>query len=334
MKKKFIKYIVIPLTVVAVLLLALITVGIVSSVTIAGNQVQAYADDFSELADEVEAYRNMVAQYAKDNGIEEYTDNLLCIIQVSTNGKGTDVMNAGEFSFNTKFPKKRGMITEPEYSIECGVKEFKELISLAGVSSNTDSEKLLVVYQSYHLNRGYIDFANGTYTPDNAKSYCEKNSLGEHFNYNFAEQVSFYLASLKGNGEFIYPLSAYHSVSSPYGYRYSPITGEYQLHTGTDFPAPQGTPVLASMAGIVERAETMGGYGNCVVIKHNAKYTTYYAHNVSLVVKKGEQVQQGQIIAYVGSTGNSTGAHCHFEIRENGKSTDPLPYLNGTNRKE
>ena len=76
----------------------------------------------------------------------------------------------------------------------------------------------------------------------------------------------------------------------------------------------------------------MGGYGNCVVIRHNSKYQTYYAHNTSFAVSAGDSVKQGDVIAYVGSTGNSTGPHCHFEIRINGHSVDPMPYL--TNKTE
>lgn len=329
MKTKLIKYVVVPACGAALLLLLLATVG--AAGVLVGNQSKNYVPaETSGLSKEVEAYRKTVKKYADNAGIGEYTDHLLCIMQTSTSGVGSDVMNAGEFSSNTKFPQKRGMITEPSYSIECGVQEFKELISSLSITAPNDSDKLLILYQAYHLNRGYIDYADGSYTPENAKAYCDSKQLGDYFNYNFAQQVAYYLSALNGTGSFKYPLKDFHTVSSPYGYRYSPITGIYELHSGTDFPAPQGTPVLASRAGIVERAENMGGYGNCVVIRHDSKYTTYYAHNVSLVVFPGQTVNQGDIIAYVGSTGNSTGPHCHFEIRENGKPVDSIPYLEST----
>lgn len=330
MKAKLIKYIVIPTVIVILFFLILITMGAASIV--AGNQTASQSIDYAGLSEEVEAYRNKVEKYAKDNGIGDYVDHLLCIMQVSTSGVGTDVMNAGEFEFNTEYPKKRGMITDPDYSIQCGVKEFKALLDLVGVTSTSDNDKLLIVYQAYHINRGYINYCSGKYTPENSKTYCEENELGDHFNADFANQVAFYLQSLNGSGEFKYPLKDYHSVSSPYGYRYSPTHGNYELHSGTDFPAPKNTPVLASMDGVVERAEVMGGYGNCVVIRHNSKYQTYYAHNTSFAVSAGDSVKQGDVIAYVGSTGNSTGPHCHFEIRINGHSVDPMPYL--TNKTE
>lgn len=327
-KKLLVKYLIIPIAFLLLIIISLLSIGIVIT-AVAGSQSQVNIANYDGLSEEVESYRTTVSKYAKANGIEDYTNHLLCIMQVSTGGLGTDVMNAGEFESNVKFPKQRGMITEPEYSIECGVIEFKELLDRSGVSDVSDCDKLLVVYQSYHINRGYIDFANGSYSPDNAMKYCQNNNLGNYFNYNFAEQVSFFLNSFSNTGSFIYPLESYHNISSPFGYRHSPTHGNYELHSGTDFPAPKGTPVLASMDGIVQRSGVMGGYGNCVVIKHNATFTTYYGHNSSLAVSPGEQVKQGQVIAYVGSTGNSTGNHCHFEIRKLGKPTDPMPYLKG-----
>lgn len=330
MKGKLIKYIVVPAVVVVLFLIILVTMGAAS--VVAGNQNADQSITYTGFSEEVESYRSKIEKYAKDNGVEDYVEHLLCIMQVSTSGVGTDVMNAGEFEFNTEYPKKRGMITNPDYSIECGIKEFKKLLELVGVTDSSESDKLLIVYQAYHIDRGYISYCSNHYSPENAKSYCETNGLGDHFNVDFANQVAFYLQSLNGSGAFKYPLQNYHNVSSPYGYRYSPITGKYELHSGTDFPAPKGTPVLASMDGVVEKAEVMGGYGNCVVIRHNAKYKTYYAHNTSFDVSAGDTVKQGQVIAYVGSTGNSTGPHCHFEIRVNGKAVDAMPYL--TNQTE
>lgn len=327
MKAKLIKYIVVPAVVFALFLLICIVVG--AATVIVGNQSTDYESISGGLSEEVEAYRDTVEKYAEDYDISDYVDHLLCIMQVSTSGVGTDVMNAGEFEFNTEYPKQRGMITDPDYSIQCGVQEFKKLLELAGVTGTTDSDKLLIVYQAYHIDRGYIDYCGGTYSPENAEAYCTENNLGDHFTYDFANQVAAYLSSLNGSGDFKYPLKDYHSISSPYGYRYSPTTGQYELHSGTDFPAPKNTPVLASMDGVVIEAREKGGYGNCVVIRHNAQYTTYYAHNTSFAVKAGDTVKQGDVIAYVGSTGNSTGNHCHFEIRVNGKAVDAMDYLEG-----
>ena len=110
-------------------------------------------------------------------------------------------------------------------------------------------------------------------------------------------------------------------LSSSFGKRKHPILGFTKMHTGTDFAAPMGTPILASGDGIVVRAQWCGGGGNCVKIKHNRVYQTVYAHmsKFGRGIKKGARVKQGQIIGYVGSTGLSTGPHLHYEVIENGR---------------
>ncbi len=110
-------------------------------------------------------------------------------------------------------------------------------------------------------------------------------------------------------------------LSSSFGKRKHPILGFTKMHTGTDFAAPLGTPILASGDGLVVRAQWCGGGGNCVKIKHNRVYQTVYAHmsKFGRGIKKGARVKQGQIIGYVGSTGLSTGPHLHYEVIENGK---------------
>ena len=110
-------------------------------------------------------------------------------------------------------------------------------------------------------------------------------------------------------------------LSSSFGKRKHPILGFTKMHTGTDFAAPTGTPIMASGDGVVTRAQWCGGGGNCVKIKHNSTYQTVYAHmsKFGRGIKKGVKVRQGQIIGYVGSTGLSTGPHLHYEVIENGK---------------
>ena len=110
-------------------------------------------------------------------------------------------------------------------------------------------------------------------------------------------------------------------LSSSFGKRKHPILGFTKMHTGTDFAAPTGTPIMASGDGVVTRAGWCGGGGNCVKIKHNNVYSTVYAHmsKFGRGIKKGARVKQGQTIGYVGSTGMSTGPHLHYEVIENGK---------------
>ena len=132
-------------------------------------------------------------------------------------------------------------------------------------------------------------------------------------------------------------------LSSSFGMRKHPILGYNKMHRGTDFAAPEGTPIMASGDGVVTKAGWCGGGGNCVKIKHNRTYQTVYAHmkNFSNLAIPGNRVKQGQIIGYVGSTGMSTGPHLHYEVIENGKKINsqllklpPGKSLEGNNRKQ
>ncbi|SFM55419.1 M23 family metallopeptidase [Rugamonas rubra] len=114
-------------------------------------------------------------------------------------------------------------------------------------------------------------------------------------------------------------------ISSGFSMRVHPISGNWKQHKGVDFAAATGTPIRASGDGVVDFAGTQGGYGNVVVLKHWANYTTAYAHmsRFAAGMKKGTKVSQGDVIGYVGSTGWSTGAHLHYEFRVGGEAKDP-----------
>lgn len=131
----------------------------------------------------------------------------------------------------------------------------------------------------------------------------------------------------KGNGKFGWPSAASTKVTSPFGNRKHPIFGTNRLHRGIDIGAPAGSDVLAAEAGVVLTAGYNGSYGNYVTINHGGGYVTLYAHNSKLLVKAGQSVTRGQVIAKCGSTGNSTGPHVHFEVQVNGGLVNPLKYL-------
>ncbi|HTW74088.1 MAG TPA: M23 family metallopeptidase [Steroidobacteraceae bacterium] len=116
-------------------------------------------------------------------------------------------------------------------------------------------------------------------------------------------------------------------ISSGYGVRMDPFTGEEGIHKGVDFAAPEGSDVLAVAAGIVTWAGPREGYGNLVEINHGNGIATRYAHDQTVLVKVGEEVQRGQAIATVGSTGRSTGPHVHFEVLKNGVQVDPMSFV-------
>ena len=115
--------------------------------------------------------------------------------------------------------------------------------------------------------------------------------------------------------------------SSSFGWRVDPFTGHMAMHEGLDFMAEAGTPIYAAADGIVAQAESTPDYGNIVKVDHGSGLETRYAHALRLLVKAGDRVQKGQLIAEVGSTGRSTGAHLHFEVRLNGVPLDPRKYL-------
>lgn len=119
----------------------------------------------------------------------------------------------------------------------------------------------------------------------------------------------------------------YDEVASSFGWRRHPISGRHALHEGLDFPAPKGTPIYAASGGVVSEARYMTGYGKLVEINHGNGMSTRYAHASSIVVKLGDVVEKGQLIARVGSTGQSTGSHLHFEVRMAGHALDPKLFL-------
>lgn len=128
-----------------------------------------------------------------------------------------------------------------------------------------------------------------------------------------------------GGGGMIWPVNG--EITSPFGWRTHPIFGSSRFHSGLDIAADYGVPIVAAQGGVVIESGWIGGYGNTVMIDHGGGIVTLYGHNQSLAVDVGQSVGQGQVIAYCGSTGNSTGPHCHFEVRLNGEPVSPYDYL-------
>ncbi len=136
------------------------------------------------------------------------------------------------------------------------------------------------------------------------------------------EQKDIYMATPKG-----WPVTG--RITSPYGHRENPLHGGDDFHSGVDISAEQGTPVAATADGVVSFSGWGGGSGNLVVLEHGFGFSTLYAHNKSAIVKVGQRVKRGEVIAYSGSTGNSTGPHCHYEIWKDGKHVNPVSYIEG-----
>ena len=160
---------------------------------------------------------------------------------------------------------------------------------------------------------------------------------------NLSARVSFQFDSynqieklIKNQGEKLASIPAIQPVSnrdldriaSGFGMRIDPVYGTPKMHKGLDFTAPQGTPIYATGNGVVEESGySAGGYGNHVMINHGYGYETLYGHMVRVKVRDGQHVKRGEIIGWVGSTGKSTGPHCHYEVHINGNEVDPVYFF-------
>jgi murein DD-endopeptidase MepM/ murein hydrolase activator NlpD len=169
-----------------------------------------------------------------------------------------------------------------------------------------------------------INSINGTIRNLNSRIAAQKNSYKELSNLlNNKEKL---LAATPA----IQPVSNkdLNRIASGFGYRIDPIYKTVKLHAGLDFSAPQGTPIYATADGVVTVAgNTANGYGNHVVIDHGYGYETLYGHMVRVKASRGDHVKRGDLIGYVGSTGKSTGPHCHYEVHKNGQKLDPVYFF-------
>ncbi len=290
------------------------------------------------LSEGVHGYQTLVCHSCAKYGIAEYSGLVLAIMQAESGGSGGDPMQSSECPLNTKYPHTPKSITDPEYSVNIGVQYFESCLRAAKCKSPQDITGMSLALQGYNYGGGYIDWAkkrDGGYTPENAQAFSEmkKKQLGVsvYGNPNYAQRVLSYY-NQTSNNKFIFPIQkGLFTISSPFGLRIDPIAGKSANHKGIDLAASSGTPICAGADGIVIYAQfgnyPYGGYGNVVVIRHSSTLISLYGHCSKLLVAPGQTVQKGQLIALVGSTGNSTGNHCHFEIRVNGTAVNPLEYL-------
>jgi murein DD-endopeptidase MepM/ murein hydrolase activator NlpD len=175
-------------------------------------------------------------------------------------------------------------------------------------SKNTQKAEEKILYTSLKVNKKTISLYN--YRPKNGKEgYFNKEGI-----------------SLKNDEFFIKPLNVDYRISSKFGNRKHPIRGKIAFHKGVDYAAKLGTPILATADGTIEYIGDNGGYGKYIRVKHKNDYSTCYAHisRFNSNLKLGSKIKQGQVIAYVGSTGTATGPHLHYEVIYNGKHIDPL----------
>ena len=131
--------------------------------------------------------------------------------------------------------------------------------------------------------------------------------------------------SILGSTPTIWPVKGL--ITASYGYRQSPFTGAREMHEGLDVAAPYGSPILATADGIVSFAGPLAAFGNVVFVNHGHGFTTFYAHSSKIKVKEGQSVKRGDVLAYVGTTGRTTGPHVHYEVQVNGVTVNPMKYI-------
>lgn len=183
-------------------------------------------------------------------------------------------------------------------------------------------EELAKIHEKISAMQSDIDFyqeAYNQYAADEDKLLAEIDRM--------TEELKKQNTPVSSTGNYIWPCPSCYTISSNYGYRIHPIYGTKRLHAGTDIAAQYGAEVVAADGGNVTVATYSSSYGNYVMIYHADGSSTLYAHMSSLAVSAGETVNQGDVIGYVGSTGNSTGPHLHFEVRVNGSTVDPMNYF-------
>ncbi len=202
----------------------------------------------------------------------------------------------------------------------------KELESL---QAQLLSEKQQQAEKQYTLeaSRGEVATLKSQVASSNAQLEKQIDSLNAE-----ADRLVDEIKKLQGDaayagGQFAWPSAASTRVTSEFGNRLHPILKVYKLHTGIDIGAAAGTNVLAANSGTVIKAGWNNSYGNVIMIDHGGGIVTLYAHNSKLLVTTGDVIARGQVIALVGSTGNSTGPHIHFEVRVNGEYQNPRNWL-------
>jgi len=316
--------------------------------------------DGSGLSPYVMQHRDVVAKYAKEEGIEEYVPFILGIMEQESGGKGNDPMQASE-----SLCGRIGCITDPHVSIKQGVKYFKNVLDKAGgdvllaVASYNMGEGFISYYQERQGKKKYTlnETINGKKTNNTIISFsryhyqknpsiyncsrAEGKDLGachgdimyvwSVLNHSGASEGGAINAEIIGNKVWVTPHTK--RITSHYNpRRVHPKSGEVRPHNGIDISDGSGEtqigePVLSFMDGVVVQASRSGGAGNMVKVEHSGGISTVYMHLNSFNVHTGKRVKAGEVVGGLGNTGFSTGPHLHFEIRINGNAVNPMPHV-------
>lgn len=299
-------------------------------------------DQTSSLSLQVENYRETVMEMAEEYDMSDYVDLILAVMQVESGGNGNDPMQASEGPFNKKYPKVPNGITDPLYSIECGIQELHQCLELAGVKGPGDMEAIKVALGGYNFGTGFISWAEenngGKWSLEAAAEFskimAEKMGWTAYGDPSYANKVMNYYSLYSiviGDGDFVLPI---HNAKIMYEYG---SHGSNDFHYGLDISGGYGSTVYAPIDAKVNRVETgcdpSGGYlgnscpatsvaigtGNYIQLEIEYEGRTLYmtlCHMSDVFVSEGQEVLQGQAIGAEGNSGNSTGTHLHIEVHQ------------------
>lgn len=320
---------------------AVVGIALILYTMFAGISAGSSAGHAVNLNERVESYRPFVQKWAAEYGIPEYVEVLLalCMAETGILDDPGDPFACSESGLAVKQPDG---ITDPEYSIEIGVYCFSLKLQKAKCTSPSDRNNLFKALQAYNMGDGFIDFCDtyygGIWSVECARAFSEKMGQGGVYGnpnyieqflrcYEFGSTVSNFSGALNAAG-LCWPLGdvGQDSITQHFGGMYS---GE--PHKGLDIGVPEGTPIYAATDGKVTVANDYDSWGYSwgyyVKINHSSVHDTLYAHMSRVAVTEGQYVKQGDLIGYVGSTGNSSGPHLHFELYLDGTRVDPEPYI-------
>ncbi len=312
------------------------------------NQIENIADVVRELSSEYYGKIESIKQQNPYDGLEmssadgSYSirwNDILSVysVVISTNSsEGAETVTMD----SVKKDILRGLFEEMnpiDYSVES--ETYEETVTVTDEDGNEREETAEKTRTTLRIITSHLSAAEAAKIhsfSEEQNSFLEDMLSGEYSTL-WASVIGGYSGSMglipseatwRGTGRFSWPLPVNGTITSGFGYRSDPFIGEERFHGGLDIAAAEGTPVLAADDGVVTVANGTdswgGGYGFHVMIDHGSGYETLYGHCSSICVFYGQSVRKGEVIAYVGSTGNSTGDHLHFEIRENGQKTDPI----------
>lgn len=292
-----------------------------------GDNIEYIHDGEAIVNEAIERLRPLFEKYARIHGIPDQVELLMAIAMQESGGRHLDVMQSSE---SIGLPPNS--IIRPEVSIDVGTRYYSQMFT------NADGERNLAL-QSYNFGGGFIDYAmnnGGEYSKELAVEFsnmqAEKLGWERYGDVNYVPNVMRYMTGIDTNpqfgGEWSYPLKR-PQVTSEFGTRSDPFTGEEKFHGGTDFGCDVTDSIYAVEDGTVTQAINFHvSFGNYVMVKHNNNEYSLYAHLTRFNVSEGDSVDKGQQVGVCGSTGRSTGPHLHLEYHVGGERKDPAPKFN------